>query len=174
MIHNLPKANLFTVVKRNFIHFIAFFMISLGLTSQIQASHMMGADIAYKCRGNNKIEFTVKVYRDCRGIPFNSPSMQIRCVKGSSTTVTPSYSRTSIRDITPTCASGGKKCDPQNTTIGSQDPAVEEHTFTYTYDFSTMRANGCCRVQVGVGQCCRNGAITTGGSGNDFLDILRD
>ena len=168
MIHNLPKANLFTVVKRNFIHFIAFFMLSFGLTSQIQASHMMGADIAYKCRGNNKIEFTVKVYRDCRGIPFNSPSMQIRCVKGSSTTVTPSYNRTSIRDITPTCASGGKKCDPQNTTIGSQDPAVEEHTFTYTYDFSTMRANGCCRVQVGVGQCCRNGAITTGGSGNDF------
>lgn len=143
-------------------------LLFAGFARNASASHMMGADITYKCKGNNVYDFTVKVYRDCRGIPFNSPSMQIRCVQGSSATVTPSYNLVSIRDITPTCASGGKKCDPKNTTISSQDPAIEEHTFSLSYDFTTMIKNGCCKVQLGVGQCCRNGAITTGGAGNDF------
>ncbi|MFM9944077.1 MAG: PKD domain-containing protein, partial [Bacteroidia bacterium] len=91
-----------------------------------------------------------------------------RCATSGSTLGSLSYNLVSIRDITPTCVGGGKKCNPQNQTISSSDPAIEEHTFTATHDFSTIKANGCCRVQVGVGQCCRNGAITTGGSGNDF------
>ena len=36
----------------------------------VQASHMMGADISYKCLGNGKYKITAKVYRDCRGIPM--------------------------------------------------------------------------------------------------------
>jgi hypothetical protein len=44
------------------------------IPSQIQASHMMGADMSYKCLGNGKYKITAKIYRDCRGISFNSPS----------------------------------------------------------------------------------------------------
>ncbi|MCB9252739.1 MAG: gliding motility-associated C-terminal domain-containing protein [Flavobacteriales bacterium] len=155
-------------MKNLILHSSLVLFLSIGVSPKTFASHMMGADIAYKCKGNNVYDFVIKVYRDCRGIPFNSPTMQIKCVQGGTTTVTPSYSRTNIRDITPTCASAGKKCDPKNTTISSSTPAIEEHEFTYTYDFSTMKKNGCCKVQVGTGQCCRNGAITTGGAGNNF------
>jgi gliding motility-associated-like protein len=168
MSKSLLKENLTSKMKHLIFKSFAILLFIAGANLQLKASHMMGADIAYRCLGNNKYAFTIKVYRDCRGIPFSSPTMQIKCVSGSSTTVTPSYSLTSIRDITPTCSSGGKKCSPQNTTISSSSAAIEEHTFNYTYDFSTMKANGCCKVQVGVGQCCRNGAITSGGAGNDF------
>jgi hypothetical protein len=38
-----------------------------------QASHVMGADISYRCISNLKFEITVKYYRDCRGIGFGNP-----------------------------------------------------------------------------------------------------
>ncbi|MCB9251585.1 MAG: T9SS type A sorting domain-containing protein [Flavobacteriales bacterium] len=132
------------------------------------ASHLMGADISYKHIGNDKYDVTVRFYRDCRGIPFNGPTMQIRCIKGATTTVTPSSSLYSIRDISPTCASYGKKCSPQNTVVSSSIPILEEHTYKYTYDFSTLKKNGCCTIEIGAGQCCRNGSITTGAAGNNF------
>jgi len=168
MSKTLLSSNLTSKMKSSVFKFFALILIFSSFHTQVKATHMMGADISYRCLGGNNYAFNVKVYRDCRGIPFNSPTMAIRCVQGSSDNATPSYSRVSIRDITPTCSSGGKLCDPQNTTISSQDAAIEEHTFTFTYDFSTFKKNGCCKVQVGVGQCCRNGAITTGGAGNDF------
>ena len=38
------------------------------------ASHMMGADMSYKCLGNGKYKIIAKVYRDCRGINLDNPS----------------------------------------------------------------------------------------------------
>ena len=168
MIKTLPNKSLSKRMKPFIFKVFTLIFLFVSLQNKVEASHMMGADISYKCLGSNKYSFTVKVYRDCRGIPFNSPTMQFRGASGCNASVSPGYSLTNIRDITPTCAAGGKKCSPTNVTISSTDPAIEEHTFNFTYDFSAMKAAGCCKIQLGVGQCCRNGAITTGGSGNDF------
>ena len=49
---------------------IFLFLIFIFTFLTVQASHMMGADISYKCLGNGKYKITAKVYRDCRGIPM--------------------------------------------------------------------------------------------------------
>jgi hypothetical protein len=52
---------------------------------------------------------------------------------------------------------------------------IEEHTYEVTVDFNTSPLNNfinkstCCEVTFYIGQCCRNGAITTGAANNDFF-----
>ena len=37
--------------------------------NEAKASHMMGADLQFKCLPNDTIEFTLSFYRDCNGLP---------------------------------------------------------------------------------------------------------
>lgn len=164
MIKSLQKKNLQYKMNQILIKSFAFiFLAFVGLSPKIYASHMMGSDISYKCIGNNKYEITIKMYRDCRGIPISAPGSFIRCNGNQVASFTPGNEK--MRDVTPVCAGAGKPCTPANTTAGK---GIEEHTWTYTYDFTTIRKNGCCKVEIGTGQCCRNNDITTGASNNDF------
>ncbi|MCH1472896.1 MAG: hypothetical protein L7V85_03185 [Bacteroidia bacterium] len=53
------------------------------------ATHMMGADITYRCIDTLKFEITLKWYRDCRGISLTSAGgLNIRCTSGGSRTAT--------------------------------------------------------------------------------------
>ena len=56
-----------------------FFLLSF---STANASHMMGGDITYECISPGKYKLTIKVYRDCRGIPFSNPSIAAFCADG--------------------------------------------------------------------------------------------
>ena len=136
---------------------------------QLFAGHSAGGEVTYRYLGNKKFEVTVIQYRDCRGIPMNGINYTIYCGT-TGATKTLSLTRISIQDISPTCASVGIRCNPANTTISSQDIAVEEHLFKDTLDFGGNESAfyGCGTILIGSGQCCRIGAITTGGSGNDF------
>ncbi|MFN5218264.1 MAG: T9SS type A sorting domain-containing protein [Sphingomonadales bacterium] len=136
---------------------------------------MMGADIGYVALGNGKYKIIAKIYRDCRGITLNGPTFQVFAgLNGGNTcgTNTLSLTRTGIRDITPVCISSNKPCNPQNT--GYTGEGVEEHTYETTVDFfkaplmNYVNTANCCEVTFAVGQCCRNGAITTGPANNDF------
>jgi gliding motility-associated-like protein len=141
-------------------------LITLSLTFlfiglfQASATHVMGSDVYYKCLGNNKYKITIKAYRDCTGVALNGLSGKITC---GTNTMNISYTKRSVKDITPTCASSVSACGNQTTTgIG-----VEEHTFETTIDFSkapysTWIKNGCCEFRFSYRQCCRNGEITTG------------
>ena len=52
--------------------FLIVFSIPLLFTSNTaRATHMMGADITYRCIDTLKFEITLKWYRDCRGISLN-------------------------------------------------------------------------------------------------------
>ena len=53
---------------------IMFWMICIIFTgtSEIHATHIMGMDLTYKCRGNNQYEIYLTFYRDCNGIPVDS------------------------------------------------------------------------------------------------------
>jgi hypothetical protein len=137
---------------------------------------MMGGDITYECISNGKYKFVIKVYRDCRGIPFNNPSISMYCVNGTSTSnnTNVSYTRTAINDITPNCTSGTAPCNPENQTAGE---GIEEHIFEAIVDFNTnpfkaLKDAGCCEIKIKVEQCCRNGAITTISPGNFFTDAM--
>ena len=78
------------------------------------ATHMMGADITYRCVEPLKFEVTFKWYRDCRGIPINNgPSIRVHCSGGGAYFVNTSL--ISIKEITPVCATEPSRCSPSNT-----------------------------------------------------------
>lgn len=144
-------------------------IIVLMASFQLFAGHSAGGEITYRYLGNKKFEVTVIQYRDCRGIPLSNIAYALYCGTTGATKIM-SLTRVGIRDISPTCASVGIQCSPSNTTISSQSPAIEEHLFKDTMDFGGNESAfyGCGTILIGTGQCCRGGAITTGGSGNDF------
>ncbi|MBL7812125.1 MAG: hypothetical protein JNL57_07860, partial [Bacteroidetes bacterium] len=151
------------------------FLLLTGSFAQLRASHMMGADMSYKCLGGGKYKITAKIYRDCRGISFNGPSfVAFGGTNGGNScgSYNMSITRVSIRDVTPRCSTTSKPCNPQNT--GGTGEGIEEHTFETTVDFNASplsnfkNKTSCCEVTFAIGQCCRNGAITTGPAGNDF------
>jgi gliding motility-associated-like protein len=105
---------------------------------------MMGGDMSYKCLGNGKYKITAKIYRDCRGVSFNSPEFGVFAGTnggngcGSSNL---SISRTGIKDVTPRCTTASSPCSPQNT-YGTGE-GIEEHTGTYWIKLIVTTDKGC-------------------------------
>ncbi len=130
--------------------------------NKINATHMMGSDVTYTCLGPGKYKIVAKVYRDCRGVSLNNPTMQAFCDNASPINI--NYTRTAINDISPTCVGGTKPCSPTNTTVSAE--GIEEHVFEGEVDFNkspfkALKDAGCCQIYFSVAQCCRNVAITT-------------
>ena len=155
---------------------ILFLLIWLFSFLNVQATHMMGGDMSYQCLGNGKYKITAKIYRDCRGIAFNGPDFGVFAGTNGGNgcgdyklTIT----RTGIKDVTPRCSTASSPCSPQNSNFTGE--GIEEHTYEVTVDFNTSPLNNfinkstCCEVTFYIGQCCRNGAITTGAANNDFF-----
>ena len=133
-------------------------------------THMMGADITYECVDTMKFKIIFKVYRDCRGIGMSSVRGTITGC-GKSLSISPT--RVSIAEKTPLCATAKSRCSPANT-YGT-GKGIEEHRFELIVDFnkspySTFK--NCEWIRFSTGQCCRNGAITTGVGGNFYTDAL--
>ena len=93
----------------------------------------MGADITYRHIDSLKYEFTIKTYRDCRGIPASAITTTIRCNNASSKAISRKPVRVSIDDVTNICDLAKPPCTPENTRAGK---GVEEHVFKDTIDFS--------------------------------------
>ena len=156
------------------------FLISLlllaGTILPSRATHMMGADVSYKCLGNGKYKITAKVYRDCRGIGMGIVSFGAYAGtnggNGCGSYTLSGLSRVKITDITSRCSTASSPCSPSNTTTGNQ--GTEEHTFEATVDFNASPLNNflnkstCCEVTFYVNENARNGAITTGASNQNF------
>jgi len=137
---------------------------------------MMGADVSYKCLGNGKYKIIAKVYRDCRGIPMGIVNFGAYAGtnggNGCGSYTISGLSRVKIADITSRCSTASSPCSPSNSTTGNQ--GTEEHTFEITVDFNTtplsnfVNKSTCCEVTFYVNENARNGAITTGASGQNF------
>lgn len=148
------------------------FLLALTLCISVnsEATHVMGSDIFYRHISNLKYEIIIKFYRDCDGVAFANPSSssRIKCVNGSAIPL--SLSLKSIKNITPLCSSVSTPCNPQNT-FGTGS-GFEEHTFVDTVDFSQtpysdlLSCSG--NVIIETGQCCRNSGITTGPANENF------
>lgn len=138
-----------------------FFLMALIVTERAQASHVMGSDIVYRCLGNGKYQVTVRVYRDCNGIQVSQSNVVARC--SSETKTISSQTKVSQRDITGIDAN----CPVQSRCAGSSfQYGVEEHIWTMEIDLSS---SSCCEWTLSWEQCCRNGNITTGQSGENFF-----
>jgi gliding motility-associated-like protein len=156
---------------------ILLLLMSLLFTGKhVNATHMMGADMSYQCLGNGKYKIIAKVYRDCRGVSLSPVSFgAFAGSNGSNQCGSVNLSgltRTGIRDVTTRCSSSSNPCNPSNT--WGTGKGVEEHTFEATIDFTKsplsqfVGKSSCCEITFHVGQCCRNGAITTGASNANF------
>lgn len=144
--------------------FLQTLLIICLFQSQVIANHILGGEITYKNLGGLKYEITIKFYRDCRGIPSGAPGAIMR---SGSTTKNLSLTLISIKDVSNYCKKTTNPCNPPNTSAGK---GTEEHIYTDTVDFNKADSafKKLCKVQFGMGGCCRNGEITTGPSGNNF------
>lgn len=136
------------------------FFLSLFVSNEVMASHVMGSDIVYRCQGNGKYEVVVRVYRDCNGIQVSQSNVVARC-SGTTLNIS-SQTKVSVRDITGI----DSRCPIQSRCSGSFQYGVEEHIWKMTIDLSSYN---CCEWTLSWEQCCRNGNITTGQSGQNFF-----
>lgn len=143
-------------------HLILFVLLLFGWVHESTASHLMGGEITWDClkTGPNTGQyiFTVKLYRDCNGIPgppnltltTNAPGGAINCPLITQTDISPKGPGC------PTCASPGGYAN-----------AVEE----FVYRSGPVNLGGVPPVggyYFYYNDCCRNGLITNLASTNDF------
>lgn len=139
---------------------------------------LSGGEISYQCLGNGYYQITMKMYRDCQGVPMcNCPSMTGCTIAGG---VTVSSANTSVCSFTPItvtmnidpsanvsgydviqlCRSSKTICTNCGTrTPGTMLPAIEVYTFKGTANLNLLPSN-CCQVIASWSDCCRNAAIT--------------
>lgn len=130
--------------------------VLLLLPTMVQASHNVGADISYRCLGNNQYEITLNYYRDCNGI-------------GAPTTVnfsvaSPSNCGTALNNVLATqTANSGREVSqlcpaqlPQSTCSGGTLPGVQ----VYTYVATVTLPSQCADWTVSYSDCCRNAGVT--------------
>ncbi len=112
------------------------FLVTLICTSyQTKASHYLGGELTWKCTTGGRYIFTLKLYRDCRGVGFprviGSSTENINFTGGASFNLT----LRSITDLTPSCGNAAiaiPDCNPANNN-NTKRGAVEE----FIYDNAT-------------------------------------
>lgn len=155
--------------------FIALFIINI---ETLHATHAMGADLTYRCLGNNQYEVTLTFYRDCAGVSAPgsvSVSAVSGCISGQTVTATlqkdPIFSSLEVTPLCPSqrlCSSCVQNPGPNCTTIY---PGVE----VYTYMGVIALPSACANWSLSWSTCCRNNAITNlnaPGSRDMYLNVL--
>ena len=117
------------------------------------ASHLMGGEITWECLSGGQYRFTLKLYRDCNGIP--APANAVLRVHNHPAVSTIPMTLVSQIDISPQCNGSG----PTITCPGGGAGAVEE----FIYQSQPVTLTGVPPAQGWIftfDHCCRNGAIT--------------
>jgi len=124
-------------------------LLPLGMT----ATHLMGGEITWQCQGNGSYIFTLKLYRDCNGVPLQLP-VSLRVHNHPSVTGIP-LQLISQTDISPQCNGSG----PTLTCAGGGDGAVEE--FVFQSNPINLSGNPPAAGWIFTyDDCCRNAAIS--------------
>jgi len=126
-------------------------MIVLGKNAK--ASHMMGADLQFKCLSNDTIQFTLKFYRDCSGIsPDNQYNIDIQSATcGIFTSCLVSLVGSPV-EVSPLCPSQIS----QSSCNGGSLPGVQK----WEYSGKIYLPTPCTDYVFSWEDCCRNAAIT--------------
>ncbi len=155
---------------------ILFILVSyFGLAFPSSGTAVLGGNITYKHVDSLIYDVDLTIYRDCRGIGFQSSViMYVTC--GSETPVSQTFTRIAISDVSPVCSRVTSPCTPSNT-FGT-GKGIEKHVYRKRIDLSKTAFNkitACGKVRFEYSNCCRTGSITTGAaSSNTYLFAMLD
>jgi hypothetical protein len=133
------------------------FLFLLRYATATFASHSVGADLFYECRGNNNYRIYLNFYRDCRGVAAPAPpftadyDLQIWSVS-CNRSFTVYLTRISFSEVPTLCPAQ----QSQSSCSGGTFPGIEQHRY---YVDVTLPAQ-CPDWRIGYDICCRNAAIT--------------
>jgi len=118
------------------------------------ATHIMGADISYKCLGDDNYEFTLKVYRDCIGNPLAGTfTLNIRsasCNINKTLTLRPVDAGS---EVSPLCLAQ----IINSTCNGGTLPGVQQRIYKGTIKLT----ENCSDYVFYWGACCRNASLAS-------------
>lgn len=117
-----------------------------------------GAEITYKHATGDSFDVTLKVYRDCAGLPLGN---QVLKVKSACKATNYTMVLASSRDVTGIPA----HCPQQSRCSGTYQYGFMEEIFTGRV---RMGGDSCCKYNLSWTFCCRNAAITTGAANTNL------
>jgi hypothetical protein len=139
-----------TRFKRNFIVYLVCFVSAIQTT---KASHAVGAELTYRCLGNNQYELNYVFYRDCSGIAAN-PQIDIVVTNTCGLTnplVTLTATSSSPTEITLVCPIGNSTCH------GGSEIGIQK----WVYSGIITLPGTCTEWKFSHSEASRNIAITT-------------
>jgi len=83
------------------------FILTLISSQNVNATHLLGGEIVWKCKTNGKYQFTLVLYREC-GSPVTIPTTAQTITNNAGVAISCSYISTT--DVTPSCYSGTEPC----------------------------------------------------------------
>jgi uncharacterized repeat protein (TIGR01451 family) len=119
-------------------------VFSFSICGLTHASHILGGEISYLSKGNNKYEIFFKQFRDCSGISGIQPTCALRRANKDSLLLSFRPTAKSIRDVTPICGKSGP-CNPANSTTSF---GIEEQIYVYTVDLTAYKTKGWCQILI--------------------------
>lgn len=127
-------------------------LVGIFSSLSVYATHAVGADISYKCLGNNQYEITLNVYRDCNGISLgNKAHVDIKSNTCNVSTGM-NLNRVFWKEISQVCIQ-----DANNTAChGGPLPGIQQHQYKGTFTFP----RACADWTISFSLTARNGAIT--------------
>jgi gliding motility-associated-like protein len=152
----------FRAMKNSLKYTFILLLCTACMTGTALADHMFGADLSYTHVSGSLYRVTLKVYRDCNGIPYYDTPISIAPINCAGPTRSRNPPQVSMIDITPVCSSAITRCQPNSTF----QYGIEEYTFSDTFDLSNY--TGCCKFRISWQQCCRNSTIGTGAADQNF------
>lgn len=137
------------------------------LPNATRATHVMGADITWKCLGNDSFELIVHAYRDCNGIQLGGTDLTYQTTGDTCVTI-PVNANPDVccgTDITPVCKRSCDRCEA--TTPPCSFPyGIEQWTITAVVYLPPP----CCNYTIAWQENARSSLITTGAANASFYD----
>ncbi|MEX2590529.1 MAG: SprB repeat-containing protein, partial [Chitinophagales bacterium] len=150
---NNAKKHIIIIYINKMIRYLQIVIMLLVFCFSIQklnASHLAGGDITYKCFGSNQYIINLKLYRDCGGVGFGTHI--VIDIDGCGFDLFDTLSLDSFSEISALCISQQNSSNCQNGSL----PGFESYLFS---DTVTLPAQ-CEDWNISYSQCCRNGSIT--------------
>ena len=124
-----------------------FFLLSFN----VDATHLLGGEIVWKCKPNGKYQFTLVLYRECGGITLPTSAQSLATNAG----VSISCAFISTTDVVPSCYTGTTSCSGATSGQGKMQKYVyRSGDITLT---GTPPTGGWYFTWT---SCCRPGSIT--------------
>ncbi len=146
-----------------------FLLISLW-GNEAGATHLMGSDMTWKCKGKDTYDVVLTIYKDCNGItlePTRTGGIQWKACGATTITQVTKVSKPIVKEITPTCKKTCTRCSKSSPNNNySPNPSckfqygIEQISVTARIILTKLKSN-CCDVKFFWEDCCRNNALTT-------------